>query len=434
MENLNLYLTLAVLVFMTISFLIRKWSYGVTAMTCVIFLTLCGVIDTQTAFSGLSNTTTILVASMLVIAGAISKTSLVSRIRKQMSVVQGKNKFMVLLLICFFTAVLCQLMGMTAVMAVIPMLIQTLDDESDLSQSRMIFVAAAMICAWFGRFPIGMGAALPLTTNAYYEGLVEGHPEYMVGMFDFLKVGIFPSICLTIYTLLAWKLIPKQEVNASIVSSTGVGGSTKGSTLSKMQENTIFIVFIAIMLSFFFSNRLGGLIYVIPAAGVLVLIYTKALSVEEVTRTLSGDMIWMVAGVLVISSALSSSGAGEFVGNLVLRLLGDHPSGLLVTVVFCVFTTIMTNFLSNNACIAIMTPIAASTALAGGMNPKAVVVIIFCSACLAIAFPTGCSAATMAFSIGNHNPVKMLKFCIPYLLIGMASTIASALFFFPVYG
>lgn len=434
MENLNLYLTLAVLVFMTISFLIRKWSYGVTAMTCVIFLTLCGVIDTQTAFSGLSNTTTILVASMLVIAGAISKTSLVSRIRKQMSVVQGKNKFMVLLLICFFTAVLCQLMGMTAVMAVMFMLIQTLDDESDLSQSRMIFVAAAMICAWFGRFPIGMGAALPLTTNAYYEGLVEGHPEYMVGMFDFLKVGIFPSICLTIYTLLAWKLIPKQEVNASIVSSTGVGGSTKGSTLSKMQENTIFIVFIAIMLSFFFSNRLGGLIYVIPAAGVLVLIYTKALSVEEVTRTLSGDMIWMVAGVLVISSALSSSGAGEFVGNLVLRLLGDHPSGLLVTVVFCVFTTIMTNFLSNNACIAIMTPIAASTALAGGMNPKAVVVIIFCSACLAIAFPTGCSAATMAFSIGNHNPVKMLKFCIPYLLIGMASTIASALFFFPVYG
>ena len=72
MENLNLYLTLGVLVFMTISFLIHKWSYGVTAMTSVIFLALCGVIDTTTAFSGLSNTTTILVASMLVIAGAIS--------------------------------------------------------------------------------------------------------------------------------------------------------------------------------------------------------------------------------------------------------------------------------------------------------------------------------------------------------------------------
>ena len=64
----------------------------------------------------------------------------------------------------------------------------------------------------------------------------------------------------------------------------------------------------------------------------------------------------------------------------------------------------------------------------------AVVLIIFCSACLAIAFPTGCAAATMAFSIGNHNPMKTLKFCIPYLIIGMASTIASAMFFYPVYG
>lgn len=40
----------------------------------------------------------------------------------------------------------------------------------------------------------------------------------------------------------------------------------------------------------------------------------------------------------------------------------------------------------------------------------------------------------MAFSIGNHNPMKTLKFCIPYLIIGMASTIASAMFFYPVYG
>ena len=249
-----------------------------------------------------------------------------------MSVVQGKNKIMVLLLICLFTAILCQLMGMTAVMAVMFMLIQTLDDESDLSQSRMIFVAAAMICAWFGRFPIGMGAALPLTTNAYYEGLVEGNSEYLIGMFDFLKVGFFPSICLTVYTIAAWKLIPKQEVNASAVSSVGVGGQRNAApSISSFQEKVIFLVFLGVMLAFFFSGSLGSLIYIIPAAGVLVL-------------------------------------------------------------------------------------------------------IIFCSACLAIAFPTGCAAATMAFSIGNHNPMKTLKFCIPYLIIGMASTIASAMFFYPVYG
>ena len=36
----------------------------------------------------------------------------------------------------------------------------------------------------------------------------------------------------------------------------------------------------------------------------------------------------------------------------------------------------MTNFLNNNGTVAIMTPIAVSTALAGGMNPRAVVLVI----------------------------------------------------------
>ena len=142
----------------------------------------------------------------------------------------------------------------------------------------------------------------------------------------------------------------------------------------------------------------------------------------------------MVAGVLVISSALSSSGAGEFVGNMVLKILGNNPSSILVISVFCVTSVIMTTFLSNNGTTAIMVPIAASTALAGGMNPKAVVLVVFCSTCLAIGFPTGCAAATMGFTIGNHNPVKTLKFTIPYLLIGMITLIISANIFFPVYG
>ena len=54
MGNYQLLIALAVLVFMIISFLRQKISYGLTAMTCVVFLALTGVIDTKTAFSGFS--------------------------------------------------------------------------------------------------------------------------------------------------------------------------------------------------------------------------------------------------------------------------------------------------------------------------------------------------------------------------------------------
>ena len=39
----------------------------------------------------------------------------------------------------------------------------------------------------------------------------------------------------------------------------------------------------------------------------------------------------------------------------------------------------------------------------------------------------------MAFSIGNHNPMKLLRFTLPFLILGSVSLIISASIFFPVY-
>ena len=434
--NINLIITLLVMIFMIVSFVIQKWSYGLTAMTCVVVLTLAGVIDVQTAFSGFSNTTPVLIATMIVIAGQLSRTSLISRIRSLMAKAQNKGGFLLILLICAFTALLTQLMGMTAVMAIMLLFVQTLkdDDASGISQSKMIFLCATMICTWFGRFPIGMGAALPLTTNAYYEGLVGGDSSQLLGIFDFMKVGLLPSIIGTIYCLFAWRLVPKQELRTDAIDL-GVAGKQGGqAVMSQTHEMIVYLGFLVTLVSFFFSNRLGSYVYLIPAVIVIVFIFTGVMTSREAIAGLTGDMIWMVAGVLVFSTALSQSGAGEYIGNLVLSLLGSNPSGLTVTIVFTVVATIMTTFMSNNGTVAILTPIAASTAVAGGMDPRAVVSLVSMASCLAIAFPTGCSAATIAFAVGGFNPIKMLKFTLPYNIIMMVSLIISANIFFPVYG
>ena len=434
--NFNLIITLLVMVFMIVSFVIQKWSYGLTAMTCVVVLTLAGVIDVQTAFSGFSNTTTILIATMIVIAGQLSRTSLISRIRSLMAKAQDKGGILLILLICAFTALLTQLMGMTAVMAIMLLFVQTLkdDDASGISQSKMIFLCATMICTWFGRFPIGMGAALPLTTNAYYEGLVGGDSSQLLGIFDFMKVGLLPSIIGTIYCLFAWRLVPKQELRTDAIDLGAAGKQGGRAAMSQTHEMIVYLGFLVTLVSFFFSNRLGSYVYLIPAVIVIVFIFSGVMTSREAIAGLTGDMIWMVAGVLVFSTALSQSGAGEYIGNLVLKLLGSNPSGLTVTIVFTAVAMVMTTFMSNNGTVAILTPIAASTAIAGGMDPRAVVSLVSMASCLAIAFPTGCSAATIAFAVGGFNPIKMLKFTLPYNIIMMISLIISANIFFPVYG
>lgn len=430
MNNTNLYITLGVLCILVVEFLRHKRPYGLTAMACVVILTLTGVIDVSTAFSGFSNFTTIMVATMLVVAGAINKTSLARRVKEKMNVMRGKKGIVLLLLIAVFTAVLTQLMDMIAVMSVLLVVIESMDDERDMSHSRMIFMVAALNAAWFGRIPIGMGAALPMQTNALFEGLIGDKTEYLVGMFDLLKIGFIPTICLTAYSLLAWKLIPKHKIDSSAFSANAQREQVE---LSPYKEKVILTVFTLTMFAFFFSSKLGLLVYVVPVVSVLALLYTQVITPQELATTIGSDIVFMCAGMLVISSAMSKSGAGEFVGNLVLSILGNDPSSLKVIIVFAVATTIMTNFLSNFGTMAVMIPIACSAALAGGMNPKAVVLVVNCAATLAIGFPTGCAAGTFAYAVGKHDPIKVLKFTLPYLLIGIASLVFSANIFFPVY-
>lgn len=434
-DTFKLVVTLIVMAYMIIMFLINKFPYGVTTMTCAVILGLTGVITPTDVFAGFSNTTLVLVACMFCIAGSLAKTSLVEKIKQKMAVIQRSKGTLLLIVYCLIVLVLTQLMGQSAVMSIMIVVVTTLDDTADTCQSRVLFLTIATIAAWFGRFPVGMGAALPFSTNAFYEAMVTDESQ-LLGLFDIMKAGLIPSILLTIYSIVFYKNIERTKLDTEsdfVVNKKAADGKPV-STISKKQENIIYAVFVAIMIAFCFSKQLGQYLYLLPAAAVLVFIYTGVYTKQEAVRILTGENVWMIAGILVMSSALVSSGAGVAIGNFILGLLGENPTGLKVMFVFGIATAIMTNFLSNSTTLGVMSPIAASTALAGGFSPKPLIVCIFLCSCLAICLPTGSSSCMIGYSVGRFNPVKNFKFTIPYMIIGVISSVFSCNLFFPLYG
>lgn len=426
--NVQMIMALCILVFMVVMLLTHVLPYGVTAMICCVLFVFTGVLDLKTAFSGLSSSTTLMIAPMIVVASALGKTSLIHRLRGVMGKLQGKSGLLLILGMCGMTIVLSQLMGQVACISVMLLFIQTFDDDSEYSPSRLLFLVATINCLATSKFPIGMGATMPGTITSYYQGLVG--PEDYLGITDFCKAGILPLIVGTIYCVLFYKLIPNGSIDKSQVKDV-----KDAEPISKKNEFMIFAVFIAIMLGFAFTEQLGSdITNVIPSAGLLILIVFKVLPIPEVMKTLTCDMVWMVAGMSVVSTALSKTGVGELIGQTVLNILGGHPSELFVSIVFCVACALMTNFMSNMGTMALMSPIAASTALAGGMNVKAVVLCCCVSAWLAFVMPTGCSGTMMAFGIGNQNPIKTMKFTLPLLVLTLIALIIGINIFFPIYG
>ena len=425
--TIEIIIVLAILAFMVVMLLTRIIPYGVTAMICCVAFVLTGVCDLSTAFSGLSNSTTIMVATMIVVASALGKTSLVHRLRGVMTNLQGKQGIFLVVALCVITIALSQLMGQIACLSIMLLFVQTLDEKSSISPARMLFAVACINTIWTSKIPIGMGATMPGTINSFYQGMVG--PEDLLAITDYFKAGILPAIVGTLYCILCYKLIPSGKIDNSQVKDV-----KETEALSRRDEIITFLVFFLVMGGFMFSNQLGSdVTNVLPAAGVLILILTKVLSVKEAVSTLTSDMVWMIAGMTVMSSVLGSTGVGDLIGNTVLNILGSNPSGLFVSIVFCVVTTILTNFLSNMGTMALMCPIAAATAQAGGMNVKAVVLVAAVSSWFAIAMPTGCAGAMMAFGIGNHNAFKVMKFTLPLVFLLMISLIIGVNLFFPIY-
>lgn len=204
---MQMYLVLGLLIFMIVMFFTHKVPYGVTTMTCCVVLALTGVFQIQEAFSGLANKTTILIACMFTIAYAFGKTSLINKIRTSMEKIKGKSGIAFIIFLFLVTIVLAQLMGRTAIISIIALFLVSLDDNDEICASRMIFAAFSVMAAWSLKFPVGLGATMSATANAYYEGIIN-NPDLMLLPGDFLKVAFLPATALTVYALFAWKLIP----------------------------------------------------------------------------------------------------------------------------------------------------------------------------------------------------------------------------------
>ena len=425
---MDMYIVLAITLFMMVMFIVGKVPYGVITMTCCALLAITGVMSPTEAFSGLSNSTTLLIAGMLALATAFGKTSAVARVRSLLAKAKEKNGFIFLLSLYIIVIILSQLMGRTACISIMILFVGSMDDSEGMTASRLITAIFSVMAMWNLKFPIGLGATMASVANSFYEGIITD-PALMLQPLDIIKVTIIPGLVILAYALFAWKLIPETGK----VDTSNVKNVKDAAAISKKDEICITVVFFAVVVSFFFSSQLGSLMNVMPAIGVLVLLYTKSLSVKEAVSSMTTDMVWMVAGVLTVSSAIGSSGLGDVIGQMIENFLGGSHNSFLIILVFSIAATVITTFMSNTGTQALLTPIAASYCLVSGGDPRGIVLAVNIAAVFALAFPSGSGECALMFAVTGHNPIKLLRYTGPYLVLAVLALTFSINMFYPVF-
>ncbi len=150
--------------------------------------------------------------------------------------------------------------------------------------------------------------------------------------------------------------------------------------------------------------------------GVALMVVTGCLKPGEIYGAVRWDIIFLLAGLLPLGTAMDKSGATKWLASQLLSV-GGHLSGFWVLVFFYIATTLLTEILSNNAAVLLMIPVAAEVAKTLGLNPLAFIYAVTFAASNSYLTPIGYQTNTMVYGPGGYKFLDFTRVGAPLNLI-----------------
>jgi di/tricarboxylate transporter len=150
--------------------------------------------------------------------------------------------------------------------------------------------------------------------------------------------------------------------------------------------------------------------------GVALMVVTGCLKPGEIYGAVRWDIIFLLAGLLPLGTAMDKSGATKWLAAQLLSV-GGHLSGFWVLVFFYIATTLLTEILSNNAAVLLMIPVAAEVAKTLGLNPLAFIYAVTFAASNSYLTPIGYQTNTMVYGPGGYKFLDFTRVGAPLNLI-----------------
>lgn len=155
-----------------------------------------------------------------------------------------------------------------------------------------------------------------------------------------------------------------------------------------------------------------------------LMIITGCLQMRDAYRALQGDILLLIAGTIALGVGMQKTGASQLYAETFINMFSGYSPNIVLGALI-LLTSICTQILSNNATAVLLLPIAISTALGIGVDPKPFIVGICFGASACFATPVGYQTNLMVYGPGGYSFMDYMKLGLP---LNAFVVIASTLF------
>ncbi len=187
-------------------------------------------------------------------------------------------------------------------------------------------------------------------------------------------------------------------------------------------------VMVAMMVVMTFG-LIANVIAVLGAATLLVL--TRCLTMDQAYRSINWESVILIAAIIPMATALDNTGGMAMATDLLMGLTGELGPIALMAALF-VFTSVLSQIVSNTATTVLVAPIALQAALGMGVNPHAMLMTVAIAASTAFATPVASPVNTLVLNPGGYRFADFARAGIPLQLIILVATLFVVPILFPL--
>lgn len=177
----------------------------------------------------------------------------------------------------------------------------------------------------------------------------------------------------------------------------------------------------------------SGLLPLAPAilTTAVALILTGCVRPDRAYRSIDGSVIVLVGAMLPLAMALEKTGAAAFIAEQ-LAILSPAIGSLGTLLLLYLFTSAITQVISNSAAAALMTPIAVNLAVTQGLNPKPFVIAIAVAVITSFVTPLTNADNLLVREAGQYTMRDYLVNGVPLFLLQTIALVVMLVILFPI--
>ena len=411
---------MALLVFAIIMWATEALHLAVTSLIILFIQPIISVTSFNKAVIGFANPIIFLMIGGFIIAEAIRKSGLATRLTYVMlnkfGTSPNRSIFVAVFSTGFLSAWIENVVAFAMLLPIIKEIIPLMGvDDSQKGKSN--FAKAMVLGASYGSLAGGFGTEIGTAPNlmaAAYTNI------------PFVNWMIFGFPLAIIMMLIIWKLLGRvfrPEVSGIVGGMETI--TSKMESLGPMSKNEkISLVILLFTIVLWVTTNLTGLnSYSIALIGAVLFFAFKVIDWRDAQNGVDWGLIIFFGGALSLGAALLNTGAANWLVTNILGMLGNNPSTILITVVLMIIAVSITQVMSNIALSAILIPLSVTLASAQGLpiGTYAVPVAFACS--LSFMLPMADPTVAMAYGTKYVNIKEILKAGVPLSIIGIIITI-----------